>query len=493
MPYLVTGEPAPARPEGALEPDPSFPRVCVIGGGSSGITVAKALYEARVPFDCFEKGPYIGGNWVFENPNRQSACYRTLEMNTSGPRMAFSDFPLDNEDYPAHEEVRDYFERYVDHFGIRDTITFETEVERVVRREDGVWDVTIAGAGARGGREKREYDAVVVANGHHWDARWPDPPFPGSFDGLQLHAHDYRGPEIFEGKRVVVVGGGNSGMDIARDAGRAADAAFLSLRRGVHVLRKRLGGKPIDQTLPPTWIPWWLKQKGLEMIRWRSGDVSRYGTPEPDHKVGHAHPTVSDEIHDSLEAGQVTPKPNIRELRGDSVEFEDGSVEPVDVIVYCTGYKVTFPFFDEQFISAPGNDMRLFRRTFDPGVPGVYFVGLMQPLGAIMPIAEEQGRWIADLLRGRYRLPSEDQMNADIERERAAHAKRFYSSARHTMEIDFDEWLAGVARGAKARRAARGPRRAPPLDRAPGAGAEDPGGHGRLGRLSSRAQRPRRP
>jgi cation diffusion facilitator CzcD-associated flavoprotein CzcO len=124
--YLVKGEPAPGRPEGAIEPDPSRPRACVIGAGSSGIAVAKALYEARVPFDCFEKGPVIGGLWVLENPNGLSGCYSTLEMNTSRPRVAYSDFPMpgDQGDYPMHWDVREYFERYVDHFGFRDTITF---------------------------------------------------------------------------------------------------------------------------------------------------------------------------------------------------------------------------------------------------------------------------------------------------------------------------------------------------------------------------------
>jgi dimethylaniline monooxygenase (N-oxide forming) len=459
MGYTVKGAPAPPRPEGAIEPDPALPRGCVIGAGSSGITAAKALYEARVPFDCFEMGPMVGGNWVFRNPNGQSACYSTLEMNTSGPRMAFSDFPIGDDDYPTHEAVREYFDRYVDHFGLRSQITFDTRVERVERRRDGIYEVEIAGEGAAGGHERRTYDAVLVANGHHWDRRWPEPPFPGRFEGTEMHAHDYRDPGIFSDKRVLVVGGGNSGMDIARDASDVAEATFLSLRRGVHVLRKRLGRKrkPIDQMLVPTWVPWWLKQKGFELFRRRSGDVSDLGLPEPDHRVGHAHPTVSDQIHDRLATGAVTPKPNIRELRGDRVLFEDGSEERVDLIVYCTGYRVTFPFFDEDFLAAPGNDLPLYRRTFHPEIDGLYFIGLAQPLGAIMPVAEAQGRWIADLLGGRYHLPSAEAMREDMRRERAAHARRFYPSPRHTMEIDFDGWMRDARRERRrgAKRAAR--------------------------------------
>jgi len=444
MGYLVRGEPALGHAEGAIEPDPSLPRACVIGAGSCGLAAAKALYEGRVPFDCFEAGPVVGGLWRFENPNGLSGCYSTLEMNTSGPRMSFSDFPIDDEDYPAHAEVGDYFDRYVDHFGFRDTITFNTRVDHVEPLEGGGFEVTTSRTDDdRAEPQRAVYDAILVGNGHHWDPRWPEPPYPGEFAGVQMHSHDYRDPEQLRGRRVVVVGGGNSGMDIARDASLVAEATYLSLRRGVHVLRKRLGRrrKPIDQLLAPPWLPWAIKQRAFEFLRRRSGDVSDYGLPEPDHKVGHAHPTVSDEIHDRLAAGAVVPKPRIRELRGDRVAFEDGSEVEADLIVYCTGYKVSFPFFDPGYIAAPGNDLPLYRRTFHPDVEGVYFLGLAQPLGAIMPLAEQQAKWITALLRGEYALPPPAEMRAEIADERAAHAKRFYASARHTMEVDFDEWM----------------------------------------------------
>ena len=464
MAYLIRGKAGPQRPEGAIGHDPTLPRACVIGAGSCGIAAAKALYEARVPFDCFEAGPVVGGLWRFENPNGLSGAYSTLEMNTSGPRMSFSDFPIGDEDYPSHAAVGDYFDRYVDHFGFRDRITFETKVEHIELTDDGDWEVDLSTGETRG------YDAVVVCNGHHWEPRWPEPPFPGDFAGTQMHAHDYRRPEQLAGKRVIVVGGGNSGMDIARDAADFADAAYLSLRRGVHVLRKRLGRrrKPIDQTLPPPWIPWAIKQRGFEVIRWRSGSISEYGFPQPDHKVGHAHPTVSDEIHDRLEVGAVIAKPNIRELRGDRVLFEDGSEVAADVILYCTGYRVSFPFFDPGFIAAPDNDLPLYLRTFHPEIEGVYFLGLAQPLGAIMPMAEQQAKWVAALLRGEYVLPPAAEMRADIARSREAHAKRFYRSARHTMEVDFDEWMRDAQREIKrgAERAARGRGRRPVPTRA---------------------------
>ncbi|MCA1708074.1 MAG: NAD(P)/FAD-dependent oxidoreductase, partial [Actinobacteria bacterium] len=152
-------------------------------------------------------------------------------------------------------------------------------------------------------------------------------------------------------------------------------------------------------------------------------------------------PTISGRILDRIAHGRITPKPNIAELQGDRVKFADGSVEEAEVIVYCTGYKVSFPFFDEGFISAPDNDLPLFRRVFHPDYDNVFFLALLQPLGATMPIAEAQGRWIARYLRGEYHLPPGDELRADIEREREAMFKRYVASKRHTMQVDFDRYL----------------------------------------------------
>jgi dimethylaniline monooxygenase (N-oxide forming) len=132
------------------------------------------------------------------------------------------------------------------------------------------------------------------------------------------------------------------------------------------------------------------------------------------------------------------------------VKFEDGTVEPVDVIVWCTGYKISFPFFDEQLISAPDNDLPLYRRVFKPGIDNVAFIALLQPLGATMPLAEAQGRWIAAYLRGEYHLPSVREMEAHIHRERERMFKRYVASKRHTMQVDFDNYLYDLRRELKA-------------------------------------------
>ena len=171
------------------------------------------------------------------------------------------------------------------------------------------------------------------------------------------------------------------------------------------------------------------------------GRMERYGLPAPDHPFGSAHPTVSDDVLSRIAHGEITPKPNLAELGERTVRFADGSEAEADVIVYCTGYRVTFPFFDPELISAPDNDLPLFRRVFHPDVPGVYFVGLLQPLGAIMPLAELQSGWICDHLEGRYALPDRPAMLADMEAERAAMFKRYVPSKRHTMQVDFEDYV----------------------------------------------------
>src|SRR3712207_9549660 len=145
-----------------------LPKTAVIGAGSSGIAALKSLAERGLDVTAFEASDRIGGNWVFGNKNGMSAAYRYLHITTSRDRMAYSDFPMPESypDFPRHDQIADYFDSYVDHFGFRGSIRFETKVDRVERRDDGVFEVTIT---ANGSTETIEYDAVIVANGHHWD------------------------------------------------------------------------------------------------------------------------------------------------------------------------------------------------------------------------------------------------------------------------------------------------------------------------------------
>jgi dimethylaniline monooxygenase (N-oxide forming) len=445
----------------------TLPTVAIIGAGSSGITAAKALHEREVPFDCFEASDRVGGNWVFDNKNGTSAAYRDLYINTSRERMQFSDFPMPRSlpDFPHHTHIARYFDDYVDHFGFRDRIRFETAIGHAGRRADGTWLL----ADSHG--ISREYDALIVANGHHWDMRWPEPAFPGAdeFQGIQMHAHQYRDNEFLAGKDVVVLGMGNSAMDIAVESSYVANATHLAARRGAWIMPKYLFGKPLDQISTLPYVPGWLTGRVSEaMIRLHTGRPERYGLLKPDHHFGAAHPTVSGRILDRISHGAIVPRPNIAQLGPDWVRFTDGTQVHADVVVYCTGYRIAFPFFDEDFLAAPGNRIELFRRVFKPGNPSLAFVGLLQPLGAIMPLAEAQGQWIAEYLRGEYHLPAPRAMAADIRRESARMRRRYVASARHTIQVDFDTYLAslrrerrrGAARAAAAGHALPAPARA---------------------------------
>ena len=160
----------------------------------------------------------------------------------------------------------------------------------------------------------------------------------------------------------------------------------------------------------------------------------------------HAHPTLSDELLGRLGHGDIVVKPNIERFEGDSVVFTDGSREKVDLVIYCTGYRITFPFFDESLVSADDNRIELYRRVVSVEHPGLYFIGLIQPLGAIMPLAEAQSAWVAELITGECELPDRAAMARDIAAEQAATDRRYVNSKRHTIQVDFEPYLRSLSR-----------------------------------------------
>jgi thioredoxin reductase len=429
-------------------------KVCVIGAGSSGIAACQVLHARGIPFDCFEKGSEVGGNWRFENDNEMSSAYRSLHINTSRGLMAYKTYPMpdDYPDYPNHFQIARYFDDYVDHFGLREKIRFRTEVKSVAPA-GGEWEVTVEDADGK--RETHRYRAVLVANGHHWDPRWPEPPFPGidDFEGEQMHVHHYREPEVLRGKQVLVLGIGNSATDVAVEASRIAEKTFLAMRRGAYVMPKYLNGKPTDEAASKllTLMPLPVQRFVLaRMLGLSAGDMTSYGLPKPDHKLLEAHPTVSAELLSRLGHGDIAVKPNIDSFAGGrTVRFVDGSEEEIDLVVYCTGYRITFPFFDESVVNAADNRLPLYRRVASVEHPGLYFIGFVQPLGAIMPIAEAQSEWVADLLGGRGTLPSPADMRAEIGEAERKMRKRYVASKRHTIQVDFQPYLREIKRERK--------------------------------------------
>ena len=447
-------------------------RVCVIGAGSSGIVACKVLRERGLPVVCYEVGSGIGGNWRFRNDNGMSSAYRSLHINTNRYAMAYADFPMPESYpmYPRHDQILAYFEDYVDHFGVREAIQFRTAVEHV-RPVDGGFEVTVrkldgtgrAGARAGSGDElaslrTERFTHVVVANGHHWSPRRVS--FPGDFAGEVLHSHDYETPGVLTDRRVLVVGIGNSAADIASEAVRHAEATFLSVRRGAHIVPKYVLGRPYDTFTTPltSRLPWpvqrFLYTRLLRVVRGDQGAL--YGFPTPDYPFGSEHPTVSSHLLDHVGHGRIAVKPEVRQLDGDGVVFDDGTREAVDVIVTATGYDIDLPFLDADVLDTSGNRVELYKHVVHPDVPGLTFVGLVQPLGAIMPIAERQSAWVADLVTGAARLPSPTAMRADIDATLARMRKRYVGSPRHTIQVDFHPYLREIDRArARGRRLAR--------------------------------------
>jgi dimethylaniline monooxygenase (N-oxide forming) len=433
-------------------------RACIVGAGSSGISAAQALAEAGIDFDCFEMGSGVGGNWRYDNDNGVSSAYRSLHVNTSREATEYAAYPMPASypDYPSHWQIADYLDDFVDHFDLREQITFRTEVTKVEPSPGGGYDVTTRSRDNARTATTGHYDHVLVANGHHWDPRWPEPAFPGSedFPGEQIHAHYYRTPELFAGRRVVVLGIGNSACDIAVEASRHARSTTLAMRRGAWVIPKYLFGMPTDHLTdsPLARGPVRLQKLGMRtMLRVAVGKMTDYGLPKPDHDVLEAHPTVSDDLLSRLGHGEITVKPSISRFEGSTVRFTDGSSAEADVVVYCTGYKVTFPFLDEAVVGADDNHIDLYRRVVPPDRPGLYFIGLVQPIGAVMPLAEAQAHWVADLIRGRASLPSPDEMRRQVASYDEALRKRFVASKRHTIEVDFHAYKAELARERKDR------------------------------------------
>lgn len=419
-------------------------RVAVIGAGAAGLAATKNLLDVGADVVTYEKGEHAGGLRVRGNSNGLSPAYDSLHLNTSRGRTEFADFPMPADwiDYPSADHVAGYLVDYARTFGVTERIRFGTPVASVERDDHGRWQVTTEAG------DTDDFDAVVVANGHNWDPKWPSPAYPGTFDGTQIHAHDYRSADIFTGRRVVVVGMGNSAMDIAVDASYVAAApVLLSARHGVHILPKYLFGRPADATGGAiAALPWRLRQRIAETsLRLAVGRPEKYGLPAPSGGFFQNHPTISDTILHRLTHGAVAARPGIERLDGDHVIFTDGRREPVDIIVWATGYRVSIPFLSERWLGADPEKLLLHERVFHLEDPSLGFVGLMQSTGAALPVAEAQAKLFAAYIAGSYALPS------PVQRERAAKqalvaAQGRWGDKRPAMRIDFDRYVAHVPR-----------------------------------------------
>ncbi|CDO27427.1 dimethylaniline monooxygenase [Mycolicibacterium vulneris] len=416
----------------------SLPRTAIIGAGISGLTAGKMLKDYRVPYTTFETSDRIGGNWAFGNPNGHSSAYRSLHIDTSKHRLSFKDFPVPEHfpSFPHHSDIKSYLDAYANAFGLLGNIEFNNGVVHAARADGGGWEIEDQ-AGAR-----REFDLLVVANGHHWDPRLPE--FPGTFTGEEIHSHHYIDPKEpleLTGKRILVVGIGNSAADITVELSSKSlqNKVTLSTRSSAWIVPKYIAGQPGDKyfrTNPHVPLSW--QRKLVQLIGPMLGtDPTMYGLPAPNHKLFEAHPTQSVELPLRLGSGDVIPKPNVSRLDGATVHFEDGTSDDFDAIVYATGYNITFPFFDRDVISAPGNHIRLYKRMFKPGMDDLVFMGFAQAIPTLFPFVECQSRLLGAYAVGRYALPPVAEMEHVIDADQQLHGGHCTDRPRHTQQVDY--------------------------------------------------------
>ncbi|MFE1014255.1 flavin-containing monooxygenase [Streptomyces sp. NPDC058794] len=423
-------------------------RVCVIGAGLSGLAVGHALRQRGIGFVCLEKADDVGGIWRQPEAGERGPGYLSLHLNTAKQLTGYADFPMPEAYplYPRHSQFAAYLRSFAEWSGVREHVELRTEVTSVSQDADGMW--TVVSRDAEGAVASRRFEQVVVASGHHTEPALPDPLPPGaeSFAGTILHSLDYRTGADFAGRRVVVVGLGASAVDIAADLSRHAAETHLSVRRGLHIVPKQLYGMSVDVIAE---APWFNEMSFAERIQWAEqallvarGKLSDYGLPEPDHPVFSSATTLSDEILSRIRHGAVTPRPAIDSFDGDQVLFTDGTSAAADAVVYCTGFHMTWPFLPAGCPVAADGSVELYRRVVPTDRPGLFFVGLVRPVGAITRLVEAQARWVAGIVGGDATLPAAQEMREEIDSYLASIVQRYGRTQGASIQVDVGPYLA---------------------------------------------------
>lgn len=395
---------ASGRPDRAMESRP----YCVVGAGPGGLAAARWLKELGVPFEGFERNPDVGGIWNIGFPG--SPMYESAHFISSKTLSGFRDFQMPDAfpDYPSHRQILRYLGDYASHFDLRRHFRFGLSVESAAVDERGGYRVRFSDG------VERAFAGLVTAVGCEW--RPFTPTFAGEFEGETIHSRDYKHPRQFEGRRVLIVGAGNSGCDIACDASRSAARALISLRRGYHFVPKHLFGKPADvfgEEGPH--LPYWIERPVLQgLLRLLNGDVTRLGLPRPDHSILESHPVMNTQILHALGHGDIEVRPDIREFRGREVVFVNGQSDEVDLVVLATGYVRGVPFLPRDVL-VDDDVSELFLNVFHRRSVGLYVLGHFTADGGAYPLIDRQAELVArviDATRRGVRLPAFDAARA---------------------------------------------------------------------------------
>ncbi|KAE9555224.1 hypothetical protein FO519_001574 [Halicephalobus sp. NKZ332] len=445
-------------------------RVAIIGAGASGLPAIHHALLYNVEPVCFELTDNLGGLWRYKEGERNingihlSSVMKSTVINTSKEMGAYSDFLPSPEaaNYMHHTELLKYFESYADHYNLRSYIRFNHCVTKIERAGDytrtGQWKVTFID------NDKNEltevFDGVLLATGHHATPNIPDPwPGQNKFKGRISHSHDYRDHSGFENKVVAAVGIGNSGGDVCVELSRVCKQVYLVTRRGTWLRRRLVNeGFPGDGLISRFSLNIIFKVFPLSYLnRKAERDTSTWFNHEiyglkPKFPILSAHPTVNDELPNRLANGTVKVKPNIKEFTEEGIIFEDGSVvDHVDEVVLSTGYWFDFPLVENgKLIPVQKNVADLFMNMYSPNLSdhnSLAILGLVQPVGAIMPISELQSRVFYSVLTGNTKLPNKENMLKEIAHRRKLLHQRYVESPRHTIQVDpiiFMDDLAGL-------------------------------------------------
>ena len=369
-------------------------RLLVIGAGPVGLGMADALRQRGIAFDQVDANDGVGGNW-------RHGIYRGVHIVSSKRATAYADYPMPAHypDFPSTEQMRRYLEAYARDRGLLEIIEFRRKVTRAVPLADESWHVTFDNG------EERHYKGVVVCNGHHWDRRYPD--YPGRFTGTFIHSKDYEEPRQLRDKRVLVIGGGNSGCDIACEGARIATSCDWSLRSGYWFLPKIAFGVPLTD-LPIWGLPEFMQRAILRtLVRVFIGDYRAYGLQRPDHKLFERHPAFGTDVLGYLRQGRIKPRPDIARFSGTKVHFTDGSVGEYDLIVAATGFNNSLPFLPKDLVPVENGVVQVYGGAFPEAVKNLYIVGWAQArngFGALLtPAAKFYAAMIA--LQDQIELP----------------------------------------------------------------------------------------